>query len=148
MPTPQKRPPLLNEVIKTKTTILSGILTIPTEHDGYTIGTVCTTADAAKNWAVLEHPLYEAGEFNETDTVFHEGHIWESTEDTNSDEPTADSLKWKDLGEFEANGILAENAKETGKYAFLVTGEVREKHLKEYDPTMAHSLFKNKILLK
>jgi len=145
MTKPTKRPPTLDEVFKKKEHVVSGNVTVSNDQDGYVLGTVFNTEDGGKTW-VSRPPLFDTSA-DDGDIVYFNGRTYQSTTNENTNAPNT-LTDWDDLGAWDANGILTQNAKETGRYAFLTTGEVRERHLKDYDSAMAQSLFKNKIRLK
>lgn len=145
------RPPLVDEVIVKKERVIYAtvnVLVPVIEGDEYFIGKVLTTLDGGQTFNALTHPIWVAGSYSDADTVFHNGHIFDSLADLNATEPGTDPLKWQDMGVWDANGILMENIDVTGMASILITGVVVENKLREYHPTMRHTLFKNKITMQ
>jgi len=145
------RPPLVDEVIVKKERVIYATVNVPvpvTEGDEYFIGKVLTTLDGGQTFDALTNPIWVAGSYSDADTVFHNGHIFESLMDLNDVEPGTDALKWQDNGVWDANGILMENIDVTGMASILITGVAVENKLRGYDSAMRHTLFKNKITMQ
>lgn len=148
---PAKRPPLVDEVIAKKERVIYATVNVPlvvAEGDEYFIGKVLRTTDGGLTFDALTDPIWVAGSYSDADTVFHNGHIFESLMDLNDVEPGTDALKWQDNGVWDANGILSENIDATGMAAVLITGVAVEGKLRGYDSAMRHALFTNKITMQ
>lgn len=145
------RPPLVDEVIVKKERVIYATVNVPVpviEGDEYFIGKVLTTLDGGQTFNALTDPVWVAGSYSDADTVFHNGHIFESLADLNVIEPGTDPLKWQDMGVWDANGILMENIDVTGMTSILITGVAVENKLRGYNSAMRHTLFKNKITMQ
>lgn len=148
---PVQRPPLVDEVVVKKERVIYATVNVPAtvaEGDEYFIGKVLCTTDGGLTFDALAAPAWVTGSYDDADTVFHNGHIFESLVDLNTVEPGTDPLKWQDNGVWDANGILIENIDATGMAAVLITGVAVEGKLRGYDSTMRHALFTNKITMQ
>lgn len=145
------RPLLVDEVIVKKERVIYATVNVPVpviEGDEYFIGKVLTTSDGGQTFDALHVPVWVPGSYSDVNSVFHNGHIFESLADLNTAEPGTDPLKWQDMGVWDANGILMENIDVTGMASILITGVAVENKLREYHSTMRHTLFKNKITMQ
>ena len=143
-----KRVPTIDEVIIKKAQTVSGFVSIPLNSKGLVFGTILTSKDGGVTWKSLEQDIWIAGSHEADVEVFHNGKTWKSLSADNVAEPGTDEAKWQELEVFDANGVLVENITENTKATVLITGEVREKHLQDYDASMRTSLFRNKIILR
>ncbi len=143
-----KRVPTIDEVIIKKGQTVSGNVVIPLGSSGLVFGTILTSIDGGITWTSQEKDIWTAGSYEADVEVFHNGKTWKSLSADNVIEPGTDEAKWQELEVFDANGVLIENITENTKATVLITGEVREKHLQDYDDSMRISLFKNKIILR
>lgn len=145
------RPPLVDEVIVKKERVIHATVNVPVlviEGAEYFIGKVLRTTDGGVTFDAMTVPHWVAGAHAIDVVVYHNGHIYTSLAALNIAEPGTDPLKWKDMGVWDANGILMENIDVTGMASILITGVVVENKLREYHPTMRHTLFKNKITMQ
>lgn len=148
---PVQRPPLVDEVVVKKERVIYATVNVPlvvAEGDEYFIGKVLRTTDGGLTFDALTDPVWNAGLYDAADTVFHNGHIFESLENLNAAEPGTDPAKWQDNGVWDANGILIDNIDATGMASVLITGVAVEGKLRGYDSTMRHALFTNKITMQ
>lgn len=124
-----------------------GTVTVPVLTDGEALklGTLLRSDDGGETWKPRPE-LYEAGSFANGDTVYFEGHTFTSTADGNTN--ATDGADWTDNGKWNPNGVLYTDLFETGKAAVVVTGDMKGKHLGDYDSYLKTQLFDNKLLVK
>lgn len=116
------------------------------EGDVLKLGTFLSTSDGGLTWNSLETPVYETGSYSTDDEVYHEGHIYKSTADTNATVPGVGN--WDDLGVWNVNGVLYNDLQAAEVTTVVVTGVINSKNLPGYDEFLRNVLFNNKLLVK
>ena len=143
-----KRKKIYSEVIAKVLASVTATVTLPEDVKELPMGTPLTSTDGGLTFEPLLTEAHVQDESYATgDMVFSDGHEWESTEDNNTTTPSADEEKWKDLGAWDANGILGDYLRATEPVHVVTMGSVIERNLPNFDATLRVQLFKNKINL-